>query len=67
MSRNGELGDLLKAISTGEEPENSGINGMKNVALGLGMYRSFEMGLRIDYRDGLPVDMAGDYQNLQWW
>jgi len=62
-----ELGDLLKAISTGEEPENSGINGMKNVALGLGMYRSFEMGLRIDYRDGLPVDMAGDYQNLQWW
>ena len=64
-----ELRDLLAAIETDGEPENSGANGLKNVALGLGMYRSFETGRRISYREGLPLqtDMAEDYQNVRWW
>jgi len=60
---------LLTAIERGGEPENSGENGLKNVALGLGMYRAFETGQRIGYKEGLPLntDMAGNYQNTRWW
>ncbi|NKB66221.1 MAG: hypothetical protein GKR89_04100 [Candidatus Latescibacteria bacterium] len=61
-----ELCDLLNAIEEDGEPENSPLNGMKNIALGLGMYWSFETGQRVQYQNGLPVDMAGDYQNTQW-
>jgi predicted dehydrogenase len=64
-----ELCDLLTAVETDGEPENSGLNGLKNVALGLGMYRSFETGRRIRCTEGVPLDaaMAGDYQNTRWW
>ena len=64
-----ELCDLLAAIEKGGEPENSGDNGLKNVALGLGMYRSFETGKRIGYEGGLPLhaEMAEDYQNTRYW
>ena len=64
-----ELCDLLTAIETGGEPQNSGENGLKNVALGLGMYRAFETGRRIGYKEGLPLntDMAGNYRNTRWW
>lgn len=62
-----ELCDLIEAIEADGEPENSGLNGLKNVALGLGMYRSFETGGRILYEEGVPMDMPGDYQNVRWW
>ena len=62
-----ELRDLLTAIATGSEPENSGVNGIKNVALGLGMYRSFETGRRVECAGGLPTGLAGDYRNTCWW
>ena len=64
-----ELCDLLTAVEQDGEPENSGLNGLKNVALGLGMYRSFETGGRIRCTAGRPLaaDMAGDYQNTRWW
>ena len=62
-----ELRDLLAAIATGSEPENSGVNGLKSVALGLGMYRSFETGRRVECVGGLPADLAGDYRNTRWW
>ena len=62
-----ELCDLLEAIETGGEPENGPLNGKKNIALGLGMYWSFETGRRIDYKAGIPVDMADDYQNVRYY
>jgi len=61
-----ELCDLLQAIEGKGEPENSGLNGKKNVALGLAMYRSFETGRRVEFTDGIPADVAGDYQNTKW-
>ena len=61
-----ELCDLIEAIETGGEPENSPLNGKKNVALGLGMYRSFETGQRIRYEEGLPVGVDGDYRNTRF-
>ena len=59
--------ELLEAIETGGEPENGPLNGKKNIALGLGMYWSFETGRRIDYKAGIPVDMADDYQNVHYY
>ena len=61
-----ELCDLLSAVEEGGEPENSWHNGLMNIALGLGMYWSFETGRRVEYQDGLPLGLAGDYQNTQW-
>jgi predicted dehydrogenase len=61
-----ELSDVLKAIETGGEPENSGLNGKKNVALGLALYRSFETGRRLHFAQGLPQDVAEEYQNTRW-
>lgn len=61
-----ELCDLVQAIEGGGPPENSGTNGLKNVALGLGIYRSFETGRRLEYSGGLPVDLPEDYQNTQF-
>ena len=55
-----------QAIETGDPPENSGVNGLKNVALGLGIYRSFETGRRLEYSGGLPVDLPEDYQNTRF-
>ena len=57
-----ELRDLLTAVESGEEPENSGVNGMRNIGLGLAMYQSIESGKRLDFRNGLPVDVSADYQ-----
>ena len=57
-----ELLDLLNAIEHNHEPENSGINGMKNIALGLSMYKSIELGKRMVFENGLPVDLPTDYQ-----
>jgi len=61
-----ELEDLLGAIETGGEPQNSGINGMRNVALGLGMYHSYETGCRVSFADGLPEGVSDDYRNTKW-
>lgn len=61
-----ELRDLLEAIETDGEPENDGVNGMKNVGLALAMYRSFETGSRIEFRDGLPQGISGDYLNTRY-
>jgi hypothetical protein len=30
------------------------------------MYRSFETGRRVEFTDGIPADVAGDYQNTKW-
>ena len=58
-----ELTDLLAAVrGEVEEPENSGRNGMENVGLGLAFYRSCELGLRIEFEDGLP-GLPEDYRN----
>ena len=57
-----ELRDLLAAIEHGEEPENSGINGMRNIGLGLALYQSIASGQRVDFENGLPVDLPWDYQ-----
>ncbi len=61
-----ELCDLLQAVESGDEAENSGTNGLKNVALALGIYRSYETGQRQCYAEGLPVGMEGTYQNTRW-
>ncbi len=61
-----ELCDLLRAVEEGGEPENSPLNGKKNVALGLGMYRAFETGKRVDYAEGLPLRLPATYQNPRW-
>ena len=61
-----ELRDLIDAIETDGEPENSGLNGMRNAALALAMYQSCETGRRIEFKDGLPVDMPLDYRNTRW-
>jgi predicted dehydrogenase len=57
-----ELRDLLQAIASDNEPENSGLNGKKNIGLGLAMYHSMAQGQRIDFEDGLPIGVTGDYQ-----
>ena len=61
-----ELCDLLQAIEGKGSPENSGLNGKKNVALGLAMYRSYETGRRVEFTGGIPDDVAADYQNTKW-
>jgi len=57
-----ELADLLNAVRDDGEPENSGGNGMRNIALGLALYRSIETGERFVFDDGLPVGLADDFQ-----
>ncbi len=57
-----ELRDLIQAIETDGTPENSGENGLKNVGLGLAMYRSLADGTRHRFENGLPVAVAEDYQ-----
>ncbi len=57
-----ELQDLITAIEGGGEPENSGMTGLKNIALGLAMYQSMESGQVVSFSDGLPVGVAEDYQ-----
>jgi predicted dehydrogenase len=59
-----ELQDLIQAVETGGEPENSGLNGKKNVGLCLAMYRSIERGTRFLFTDGLPDDIAPEEQYL---
>jgi len=57
-----ELRDLVGGIDAGAEMENSGVNGMKNIALGLAMYRSIEQACRLEFENGLPTDLPLDYQ-----
>ena len=57
-----ELADLLGAITADVEPENSGVNGMRNIGLGLALYRSIETGDRFLFEDGLPVGVDDDFQ-----
>ena len=57
-----ELCDLVQAIETDGEPENSGLNGLRNIALGLAMYRSCESGRRVEIEGGVPVGVAADYR-----
>ena len=61
-----ELCDFINAIESNCEPENSGRNGMGNVALALAMYQSCESGRRIEFNDGLPIGMPYDYRNTRW-
>ncbi len=61
-----ELCDLIRAIEEGGEPENSPLNGEKNVGLGLAMYRAFETGRRVSFEKGLPQRLPVTYQNTQW-
>lgn len=61
-----ELCDLVNAIEGNGDPENSGMNGKRNVALALAMYRSHESGRRIEFEGGMPVDVADDYRNTTW-
>lgn len=61
-----ELCDFLQAVESGGEPENSPLNGKKNIALGLGIYYSFETGRRLEYSQGMPVNMPEGYQNTRW-
>jgi len=50
-----ELCDFLQAVEGGE-PENSALNGKKNIALGLGIYYAFETGRRLeDVEGGLDI------------
>ena len=61
-----ELDDLLAAVhGEVEAPENSGRNGLENVGLGLGIYRSAETGRRVDFADGVP-DLPAGYQNTKY-
>ena len=57
-----ELHDLLAAIESGAGPENSGINGLRNIGLDLAIYYSIATRQRLDFRDGLPLDVPADYQ-----
>lgn len=57
-----ELADLLDAVRDDTEPENSPLNGMRNIGLGLALYRAIESGARIEFADGLPTGVADDYQ-----
>ena len=61
-----ELEDLLAAVESGGEPQNSGTNGLKNVALALGMYYSFETGRRVKFADGKPDGLSEEYRNTKW-
>jgi myo-inositol 2-dehydrogenase/D-chiro-inositol 1-dehydrogenase len=61
-----ELCDLIRAIEEGGEPENSPLNGEKNVGLGLAMYRAFETGRRVYFEKGLPLRLPATYQNTRW-
>jgi len=61
-----EMDDLVRAIAADGEPENDGQNGMKNVGLALAMYRSSETGQRVEFGEGLPQGMAGDYRNTRF-
>jgi myo-inositol 2-dehydrogenase/D-chiro-inositol 1-dehydrogenase len=61
-----ELCDLIRAIEEGGEPENSPLNGEKNVGLGLAMYRAFETGRRVVFEKGLPLRLPARYQNTKW-
>lgn len=59
-----ELCDFLAAVDDGVMPENSPRNGLRNVALGLALYRSMELGERISFSGGLPEagKVPEDYQ-----
>jgi predicted dehydrogenase len=57
-----ELEDFLVAVEKRGAAENSPLNGLRNVALGLALYRSLETGQPLDFDDGLPVDLDADYQ-----
>ena len=57
-----ELADLLDAVHDDGEPENSGGNGMRNIGLGLALYRSIETGARFEFDQGLPCGIADDFQ-----
>ena len=57
-----ELADLLEAIENDTEPENSGMTGLKNIALGLALYKSIETGQRMTFTDGIPDDVPSDFQ-----
>lgn len=59
-----ELLDFLGAVDDGAEPENTPLNGLRNIGLGLALYRSMELGERIAFREGLPDprQVPQDYQ-----
>jgi predicted dehydrogenase len=57
-----ELADFLGAVDSGGEPENSGLNGLQNLGLGLALYQSIAEGRRIQFTDQMPVGVDDDYQ-----
>ena len=56
--------DFLAAVEDGAEPENSAPNGLRNIGLGLALYRSMELGQRVTFAAGLPDprQVPEDYQ-----
>jgi predicted dehydrogenase len=61
-----ELKDLTDAIDGHKEcPENDGINGRRNVGLGLALYRAYETGARVSFTDGL-ADLPDGYLNTKY-
>jgi hypothetical protein len=61
-----ELEDLTDAIDGHKErPENDGINGLRNIGLGLALYRAYETGARVNFTDGL-ADLPEGYRNTKY-
>lgn len=57
-----ELADFLHAVESDAEPENSGLNGLQNLGLGLALYQSIASGQRMSFKDGMPIGVEDDYQ-----
>jgi UDP-N-acetylglucosamine 3-dehydrogenase len=57
-----ELDDFLGLVDAGTPPENSPLNGLRNIGLGLALYRSIETGRSFAFVEGLPLDLSEDYQ-----
>lgn len=61
-----ELKDLTDAIDgVRDRPENDGVNGLRNVGLGLSLYRAYETGARVHFADGV-ADLPEGYRNLKY-
>ncbi len=61
-----ELKDLTDAIDgVKDRPENDGANGLRNIGLGLSLYRAYETGARVNFTDGV-ADLPEGYRNLTY-
>ncbi len=61
-----ELKDLTDAIDGhSQRPQNDGVNGLRNVGLGLSLYRAYETGTRVPFTDGV-ADLPEGYRNIKY-